>query len=457
MDQNAPKIVVPPPGPEALKWVQRDSKLMAPYNRPYYYPVVIAGGEGSVVEDVDGNKYIDWNSGLGVLSVGQSNPRIVKAITEKAKKFLHYSYTDFRYREAVLLGERLNKIMPMQCKYFFASGGTEANEAALKIAKHSSKNQLFIGFIDSFHGRTFGTMSFSSKSPVQRQGFHPLMPGVVLVPYPYCYRCPFNLEYPKCGIQCLNYVEERMFTTYCPPDEVAAVIVEPVFGDMGWVFPPDEYFHQLKELCDTHGILFISDEVQTGFGRTGKWCAMNHLGIEPDIVCLGKPIASGIPLSAMVARSDLILPTIRGGEDLFQQSFTLEANALGCAAALATIKVIEQQNLLENSTKLGTHLMKRLEELKVNSEIIGDVRGRGLLDTVEIVRDRKTKEPAPNESRLICKNALENGLYTMFMGAFSATSIRIAPPLNSTIEIVDLGLDILEKAIKQTEHELNRS
>ncbi len=274
------------------------------------------------------------------------------------------------------------------------------------------------------------------------------------MPEPYCYRCPFKLEYPECGIQCLTYVEERMFTSYCPPDEVASVIVEPVFGDMGWVIPPDDYFLKLKELCDAHDILFIADEVQTGFGRTGKWFAMDHIGIEPDIVCLGKPIASGVPLSAMVARLDLTLPKVRGGEEHFHQSFTIEANALGCAAALATIRVIEQQKLLENCTKLGAYLMKRLEELKDSSEIIGEIRGKGLLCTIEIVRDRKTKDPAPKESRKICKYALENGLYTMYMGAFSATSIRIAPPLNSTQEIIDLGIDIIEKVIVQTEHEM---
>jgi 4-aminobutyrate aminotransferase-like enzyme len=242
-----------------------------------------------------------------------------------------------------------------------------------------------------------------------------------------------------------------MFASYCPPEDAAAVIVEPIFGDMGWVIPPDEYFKELKKLCEKHGILLIADEVQTGFGRTGKWFAVNHLGIEPEIICLGKPIASGVPLSAMVARADLANPEHH--PDRFRQSFTLEANALGCASALATIRLIESENLLENCSRLGVYLLERLQRMAEAHEIIGDVRGRGLLCTLEIVLDRRTKEPAPEKTAKICRRALNRGLYTMFMGAFNATSIRVCPPLTSTRRILDVGLDILEEAIAEVEVE----
>ena len=271
---------------------------------------------------------------------------------------------------------------------------------------------------------------------------------------PYCYRCLFRLEYPDCGVQCLDYVESTMFTSHCPPDEVAAVIVEPIFGDMGWVVPPPEYFTGLRRICDRYGILLIADEVQTGFGRTGKWFALEHFGIEPDITCLGKPLASGIPLSALVVRKDLLSSHQRSKHTSFHQSFTLEANALGCAAALATIRVLEQEKLLDNCRSLGGYLMQRLERMKEIHPLIGDVRGKGLLCTLEIVQNRETREPATAAAQRICVCALENGLYTMVMGAFSAACIRIAPPLNSTREIIDTGLGILEQAITQTEQEL---
>jgi 4-aminobutyrate aminotransferase len=435
--KRIPNISISPPGPEALKWVQRDSKLMAPYNRPYYYPVVIAGGEGAVVEDVDGNKYIDWNSGLGVLSVGQSNPLIVKAITEKAKEFLHYSYTDFRYREAVLLGERLNKTMPMQCKYFFASGGTEANEAALKIAKHSSKKQLFIGFIGSFHGRTFGTMSFSSTSPVQRQGFHPMMPGVVLVPYPYCYRCPYKLEYPDCDLWCVDFIDEWVLKKFVPPEEVSGFFFEPIAGEAGYIVPPQEFFPKLQKLARQYGILLIDDEVQVGCGRTGKFLALEHLNIVPDIVTLGKGIGGGLPLSVAAAKSDVMdLPA-------GAHCTTTGGNPVSCAASLAFLDILYEEKLIERAEELGNYTLKILSEMKEKYEIIGDVRGKGLAICIEMVKDRETKEPIDT------KDFLEKMYKKGVLMVSGGDGVRIFPPLNIPKDLMDTGIGILESTIAE--------
>jgi 4-aminobutyrate aminotransferase len=394
MGKKLPNIITPPPGPEALKWIERDNATMAPYNRPYYYPLVVAGGKGAVIYDVDGNEYIDWNSGLGVLNVGQCHPKIIEAVTDKAKSFMHYSYTDFRYTEPILLAEKLNKILPMQCKYFYASGGTEANEAAFKIARHFSKRQLFIGFAGSFHGRTFGTMAFSSTSPVQRKHFHPLMPGVTLVPYPYCYRCPYKLEYPKCNLWCVDYIEEWVLQKYVPGEEVAGFFFESIAGEGGYIVPPPEFWPRLKKLADKYGILLIDDEVQVGCGRTGKFLAIEHWNVVPDIVTLGKAIAGGISLSVAAARSDVM--------DLAPGSHctTMGGNPISCAGALAYLDILYEDDLMNKAAVMGERTIKRLKAMQKKYELIGDVRGKGLAICIELVKDRKTKEPIDSKKFL---------------------------------------------------------
>ena len=442
MANRIPNIVTPPPGPEALKWVERDKKNIAPYNRPFYYPLVVASGEGATIRDVDGNEYIDWNSGLGVLNVGQSNPKIIEAITKQAKSLIHYSYTDFRSREPVELAERLDKVLPMQCKYFFASGGTEANEAALKIARHFTKKQLFIGFIGSFHGRTFGTMAFSSTSSVQRRYFHPLMPGVTLAPYPYCYRCPYKLEYPDCNLWCVDFIDEWILQKFVPPEEVAGFFFEPIAGEAGYIVPPAEFFPRLKRLADKYGILMIADEIQVGCGRTGKFLAIEHWGITPDIITLAKAIGGGIPLSVAAARRDVMdLPpgahcTTTGG------------NPIACVASLTFLDILFGEKLMEKTTELGDYTIGRLREMQEKYEIIGDVRGKGLAICIELVNDRKTKEPL--NSKDVIGRLFRRGVLAVSGGE----GIRIFPPLIISKEMMDTGLEILESTIRELNEEL---
>ena len=444
-EMSEPRVLIKPPGPKTRELFEKTGDALEPFPPVWGFPVIRQ--EGPWIQDVDGNVYLDFVSGKCVANVGHRHPEIVKALKAQADEVI-LGCTTHRFD----LAAKLVQLAPGEFakRVFFGTSGSDAVDGAIKLARWATRRPNIISVAGAYHGQTYGALSASSTWNWMVRGFHPL-PGFFRIPPPYCYRCPMKLEYPRCGMQCLRYLEECMFASYCPPEDTAAVIVEPIFGDMGWVIPPDEYFIQLKKLCEKHGILFIADEVQTGFGRTGKWLAMNHLGIEPDIICLGKPIASGVPLSAMVARADLANPKHR--PDRFSQSFTLEANALGCASALATIRVIESENLLENCSKLGVYLLARLKRMAEAHTTIGDVRGRGLLCTLEIVRDRKTKEPTPEKASKICRRALENGLYTMFMGAFNATSIRISPPLTSTRRILDIGLGILDETIAKVELE----
>jgi len=444
MYERAPKIIVPPPGPKASNWIMRDKETLAPYNRPFYYPLVVAGGKGAIIRDVDGNEYIDLNSGLGVLNLGQCHPRVVEAVINKVKSFMHYSYTDFCYPEPVELGERLNKILPMKCKYFFASGGTEANEAAVKIAKHYTKKHYFIGFIGAFHGRTHASMAFSSTSPVQRRYFHPLMPGVVLVPYAYCYRCPFKLEYPDCDIWCVDFIEEWVLKKWLPHEETVGLFFEPIQGEHGCIVPPKEFIPKLKKLADKYNLLLIDDEIQVGAGRTGKFLAIENWGVVPDIVTLGKAIAGGIPLSIAAAKREVLdLPpgahcTTTGG------------NPVACAASQAYLDVLLEEKLMDRAVKLGEYTIKRLKEMQEKYEIIGDVRGKGLHMAIELVKNRKTKEPIGDVCKEFIGRMFRKGVL-MVTGGIS--SVRIMPPLTIPEELLDKSLEILESVLKEINEE----
>jgi len=445
MSKKIPNIVVSPPGPEAKKWMEQDSEVMAPYNRPFYYPLVVAGGKGAIVYDVDGNEYIDWNSGLGVLNLGQCHPKVVEAMTNKAKNFMHYSYTDFRFREPVEMAKKLNEVMPMQCKYFFASGGTEANEAALKIARHHTRRQLFIGFIGSFHGRTFGTMAFSSTSPVQRRYFHPLMPGVILVPYPYCYRCPFKLTYPDCDLWCVDFIDEWVLKKFAPPEEVVGFFFESIAGENGYIIPPPEFFPKLKKLADKYGFLMIDDEVQVGCGRTGKFLAIEHWGVVPDIATLAKGIGGGLPLSVAAARKDVMdLPA-------GAHCTTTGGNPISCATGMAFLDILLEENLMKRVEELGEYTLSKLKEMQKKYEVLGDVRGKGLAICIELVKDRKTKEPIDN------KDFVERMFKKGVLMASGGVGARIFPPFIISKELMDTGLDILESTIKEIDNESRRA
>ena len=440
-----PKIVVSPPGPKAREMVKRDESLVSPsYAR--FYPLVIDSGKGCIVKDVDGNEFIDFNSGLVCLNVGHSHPKVVAAIKKQCDRFLHYSNTDFYYDEVIDLAGKLAEITPgdFKKKVYFGNSGAEAIEAAVKLAKWHSRRQLFIAFISAFHGRTIGALSFTASKPTQRRYFFPLMPGVTHVPYPHCYRCPFKLAYPECHYWCVDFIDEYVLQKYVPPEDTAAILYEPIQGEGGYVVPPPEYPKRLKKLADKYGLLFIDDEVQAGMGRTGKWFAIEHWDVEPDIICSAKGLASGMPLGAIVANAKVM--DWAGGS----HASTFGGNPLSCAAALAVIDTIKEEKLLENAAKQGAYIMKRLEELKARSEIVGDVRGKGLMIGLEIVEDKKSKKPAPEKVKEIMMRSWKRGVAVITCGT---STIRIAPPLVITRELVDSALDIIEDTVKEVEKE----
>jgi 4-aminobutyrate aminotransferase len=440
-----PKIVVSPPGPKAREMVKKDESLVSPsYAR--FYPLVIDSGKGCIVKDVDGNEFIDFNSGLVCLNVGHSHPKVVAAIKKQCDRFLHYSNTDFYYDEVIDLAGKLAEITPgdFKKKVYFGNSGAEAVEAAVKLAKWHSRRQLFIAFISAFHGRTIGALSFTASKPTQRRYFFPLMPGVTHVPYPHCYRCPFKLAYPECHYWCVDFIDEYVLQKYVPPEDTAAILYEPIQGEGGYVVPPPEYPKRLKKLADKYGLLFIDDEVQAGMGRTGKWFAIEHWDVEPDIICSAKGLASGMPLGAIVANAKVM--DWAGGS----HASTFGGNPLSCAAALAVIDTIKEEKLLENAAKQGAYIMKRLEELKGRSEIVGDVRGKGLMIGLEIVEDKKGKKPAPEKVKEIMMRSWKRGVVVITCGT---STIRIAPPLVITRELVDSALDIIEDTVKEVEKE----
>jgi 4-aminobutyrate aminotransferase len=440
-----PKIVVTPPGPKARELVKKDEEFISPsYGR--FYPLVIESGKGCIVKDVDGNEFIDFNSGLVCLAVGHNHPRVVSAIKSQCDRFLHYSNTDFYYREVVDLAEKLSQITPGNAakKVYFGNSGAEAIEAAVKLAKWHSRKQLFIAFAGAFHGRTVGALSFTASKPTQRRHFFPLMPGVTHVPYPYCYRCPYKLEFPECGYWCVDFIEEQVLQKYVPEEDTAGMVFESIQGEGGYVVPPPEFFQRLKKLADKHGLLLIDDEVQSGMGRTGKWFAIEHWGVEPDILCTAKALASGLPLGATVAKAK-IMDWVAGSH-----ASTFGGNPLSCVAASAVIDVVKEEKLLDNANKQGSHIMKRLEELKQECEIVGDIRGKGLMIGMEIVEDKDGKKPAPKKVEEIMKSSWKRGVNVISCGA---STIRIAPPLIITRELVDSAMDIIEDTTRDVNKE----
>ena len=437
-----PLIKIEPPGPRASQILEKDERyIMQSFKR--WYPLVVRRAEGFLVEDVDGNVYLDFNSGLVVVNVGHRHPKVLEAIRVQLDSFLHYSLADFAYGISADLAERLVKITPgdFPKKVFYGNSGAEAIEAGLKVTRghFKGKRPYVLAFAGSFHGRTLGALSLTASKPVQRRGFAPLIPGVVHVPYPYCYRCPFRQEYPDCALWCVDYIREWVLEKYVPGDEVAAIFFEPVAGEGGYIVPPPEFFPRLRRLADEYGILLVDDEVQAGVGRTGKWFAIEHWGVAPDLVAIAKGIAAGLPLGVLVGRSDVMdLPP-------GSHASTFGGNPVSCAAALAVIDVIEEERLLENAARMGEIAMKRLREMQENLNAIGDVRGLGLMIGVELVRNRETKEPAPQLLHEVLLEAFKRGL--LLVGAGESV-LRIAPPLTITEEALDKGLSILEDVLR---------
>ncbi len=438
-----PKIKVTPPGPKAKKIVERDEAIISPsFGRAY--PLVVESAQGNIVKDVDGNEFIDMNAGLAVCSVGHGHPKLKEAIKKQVDKFIHYSYTDFFYEDYVDLGEDLSKILPMkgQKKVFYGNSGAESIEAAMKVSRYHSGRQGYLAYIGSFHGRTMGAVTLTASKPYQRAKFSPLIPGAEHIFYPYCYRCPFNLECPSCAYACVDYIDDHLFHKYLPPDEVAMLIAEPIQGEGGYVVPPKGYFTKLKKLLDEHGILFAVDEVQSGVGRTGKWWAIEHWDVEPDILCTAKGIAAGLPLGVMASKAEI--QDWKPGS----HASTFGGNPVSCAAASAVLDIIKTEKLLDNATEQGNHIKKRLNEMKEEHPMIGDVRGKGLMVGVEIVKDKDTKEVAPKETSEIMMECFRNGLAIVNCGV---NVIRWMPPLTITRDLIDPSLEIFEKALTKIE------
>jgi len=380
------------------------------------------------------------------MNVGHNHPKVINAIRKQLERFLHYSNTDFYYREVVDLAEKLCEITPgkFEKKVYYGNSGTEAVEAAIKLAKWHTRKPRFIAFISAFHGRTTGSLSFTASKPVQRKYFFPLMPGVTHVPYPYCYRCPFKQTFPDCNYWCIDFIDEYVLQKYVPPEEVAAILFAPIQGEGGYVVPPKGYFQRLKKLADKYGLLLIDDEVQAGMGRTGRWFAIEHWEVEPDVICIAKALASGLPLGATVARANVM--DWEGGS----HASTFGGNPLSCVAAAAVIDVIKEQGLLENAARQGNYIMKRLRELEEESKIVGNVRGKGLMIGVEIVEDKDSKKPGSDLAKEIMMRSWRRGVAIITCGV---STLRIAPPLTITRELVDAAMEIVEDTIKEVERE----
>lgn len=433
------------PGPRAQSIIERDQAVISQsYAR--VYPFVMDHGKGTEVWDVDGNRFLDFAAGIAVASTGHSHPHVVKAIQNQAERFLHIS-ADYYHESWVQLGEKLDHIAPFKedAVSFMTNSGTEAVEAAIKLARYYTGATQFIGFLGGFHGRTLGSLSFTASKPLYHEGFYPLMNGVVHVPYPNPYRpILVSRQGEDYGETIVRYIEDQILGKLLPAEDIAGVLVESIQGEGGYLVPPDGFFTGLRKLCDKYDIVLIVDEVQSGMGRTGKWWAIEHFGVEPDIVCVGKGVASGVPLGAIIARKSIAT------WPLGSHGNTYGGNPIACASALATIDLIEQE-YLQNATEVGNYALDALEEIAARHPSIGNVRGIGLMIGVEFVMDHNTKEPAHNLRDRVVDNAFERGLLTLGCGT---STIRISPPLNITRSEIDEGLVIFEEAINITEKEI---
>jgi 4-aminobutyrate aminotransferase len=439
--ESGPRLGTSLPGPVAAQTIEKDDRLISPsYTRSY--PLVVKRGQGAYIEDVDGNRFLDFTAGIAVNSTGHCHPAVVKAIQEQCAQLIHMSGTDFYYEQMPALAERLSAIAPMAGphRFYYGNSGTEAVECALKLARYHTGRQHIISFFGSFHGRTMGALSLTGSKIQQKRRFAPLVPGVTHVPYPNAYRgC--NAAMPtedELGLACARFIEEKLFKTTLPPEEVAAIILEPIQGEGGYLVAPDIFLREIRRICDEHSILLIADEVQCGSGRTGKWWAIEHSGVQPDIVCIAKGIASGMPLGICMARAE-IMDWVPGSH-----ASTFGGNPICIAAALATINILEREGL-ENAVSVGGAMLIRLKTWVEKYACVGDVRGRGLMIGIEIVQDRETRNPVPAMRDRIVEIAFQHGLLLLGCGE---TSIRLCPSLLVHPEEAEIALDILEESIQ---------
>ena len=435
-----PNIRTVLPGPNARRIVEADRHYVSPsYTRSY--PLVARRGRGVIVEDVDGNEFLDFSAGIAVVSTGHCHPEVVAAIQKQAGELIHMSGTDFYYEQLVTLAERLSQVAPMPGphKFYYGNSGAEAIEGALKLARYHTRRQNIIAFYGAFHGRTMGALSLTASKPQQRRRFAPLVPGVTHVRYPDVYRgCAGGAQEAEAfALGCARFIEDKLFKTTLPPEEVAAIFVEPIQGEGGYIVAPPVFLQELRRICDRHGILLVMDEVQSGAGRTGKWWAIEHSGVEPDIVCIAKGIASGMPLGITMTKAE-IMDWVPGSH-----ASTFGGNPVCIAAALATMDVLERE-AIRNAEVVGQHIMERIADWPQRLPLVGDVRGLGLMIGVEIVTDKQAKTQGGAERDRIIELAFERGI--LFLGA-GPSSIRLAPPLIVTKEQADIAMDVLEECI----------
>jgi 4-aminobutyrate aminotransferase len=433
------------PGPKARAMIERDHKVISP-SYPRGYPFVMDHGKGTEVWDVDGNRFLDFMGGIAVVSTGHAHPKVVQAIQEQAEKFVHIS-SDFYHENWIKLGEKLSEIAPFEedALSFMTNSGTEAVETAIKLARYHTGRTNLIGFTGAFHGRTMGSVSVTASKAKYHGGFFPLMSGVTHVPFPNPYR-PVMERRPgeDYGETIVRYIEEEVLDQMLPPDDVAGILVETIQGEGGYIVPPDGFYPALRKLCDKHGILLILDEVQSGMGRTGQWWAIEHFGVEPDMITAAKGIASGMPLGACIARTSVM------DWELGTHGNTYGGNPISCAASLATIDLIEKE-YLKNAAEVGAYAMEALEEIKSRHPSIGEVRGKGLMIGVEFVNNRESKEPAKEITDRVVDLTFERGLLMLSCGR---SVIRIAPPLSISKSEIDEGLRVFDEAIGLAEKEL---
>ncbi len=442
MNGKTPFIMTELPGPEAKKVLEKDQKYVSQsYTR--VYPLVVKRAHGAMVEDVDSNRFLDFTSGIAVCNTGHCHPRVVEAIKLQADQFIHMSGTDFYYDTQSTLAQKLGEITPgpKEKRVFFGNSGAEAIEAALKLARYHTKRPRVLAFLGAFHGRTMGALSLTASKVIHERGFSPLVPGITHIPYAYCYRCPYHLQYPKCDVACVDWVREDLFKRSIPPEEVAAIFVEPIQGEGGYIVPPPEFHRKLYTLAKEFGILFVADEVQTGMGRTGRMMGIEHWGVVPDIIALAKGIASGMPLGATVSQTE-VMDWVPGSH-----ASTFGGNPISCQAALTTIKLLEE-GLVDNAARLGEYILGQLRNLQNRFDLIGDVRGKGLMIGVELIKDRKTRAKATEERNRVIQTCFEKGLLILGCGE---NTIRLIPPLIITQNEADTALTILEEVFRRVE------
>jgi len=446
MSRLKPMIITKPPGPKAKAILERDAEVSS-RSMARVYPLVISKTYDVNFEDVDGNRYIDFNSGIAVMNFGYSNPKIIDAIKEQVENATHAAFLEYYSELPVKFSEELLHFMPYMDRVFLANSGTESVEAAMKLSRYYTNRKYFVAFYGSFHGRSLGALSLTSSKIVHRKYFGPFLP-TIHVPYANPYRCPFEAHIKsedECADACLNYLENVVFKNEVSPDEVAAIFVEPVQGEGGYVVPPVSFLRGLREICDKYGILYVDDEVQAGCFRTGKFLGIEHFGIKPDIITLAKALGGGLPLGAMVTREEIM------NWPPGSHASTFGGNLISCVAGLAVLEIMRDEKLGEEVEQKGKCIMQQLMDLQKECKIIGNVRGLGLMIGLELVKDQRTKEPAVRERDAVVRDCFENGLALLPAGE---STIRIAPPLVMTKEDIDTSLEILSKSLRKATKEV---